>query len=365
MSVTILLIFVLGLVFLVIGAGAIVRGASQLAENLGVSSLIIGLTVVALGTSAPEMAVSVKASLVGSPGIVLGNIIGSNIFNILFILGLTALITPLLISEQLVRLNVLVLIGVSLLTIILSLNGYIGFTDGIILLILMVIYTTYLVMVGHHELVTLRSIGRISMDQNTSNRPGHWLLNIAYTVMGLILLIFGAKWFVAGASTIAKFAGVSDSIIGLSIVAAGTSLPEAATAIMAVLREENDIAVGNIIGSCIYNVIAVLGISGLVVPGGLRISTGILHFDLPFFVIVSVACLPIFFTDFRISKWEGALFLGYYLTYLLYLILQARQHETLPLYSNTLIIFILPLAIVTACILIYRQKSNRISQNGI
>jgi len=363
MSLTILLIFVLGLIFLVVGASALVRGASQLAENFGMSPLIIGLTVVALGTSTPEIAVSVSSGISGAAGIAIGNVIGSNIFNILFILGLSAIITPMMVAQQLIRLDVPVLIGTSILTWLLCLNGQLGSIDAVILLIILVTYTVFLIFFSKRESTTVKAEYEDEFGHKGS-QPGHWLVNSGFFIVGLILLVFGANWFVRGAQSIARFAGVSESIIGLTIVAAGTSLPEAATSIMAALRGERDIAVGNVIGSSIFNLLAVLGIAGVVAPKGLQIPNGMLQLDFPFFIAVAIACFPIFFTGSRINRWEGFLFLVYYLAYLLYLILNSSQHDLLPVFSSVMLIFVVPITVITLAIITIRETRRMSLKNS-
>ncbi len=355
MSLTILLIFVLGLIFLVVGASALVRGASQLAENLGISPLIIGLTIVALGTSTPELAVSVSSGMNGAAGIALGNVIGSNIFNILFILGLSAVITPMIVAQQVIRLDVPVMIVISLMTWLLSLNGKIGWIDGLILVVCMVIYTGILIYLSHRETTSVKAEYEGEFGHPRIQKPAHWLVNVGFFLVGLLLLIVGSGWFVKGAQAIARYAGVSEGIIGLTVVATGTSLPEAATSIMAAFRKERDIAVGNVIGSCIYNLLAVLGIAGIVSPGGIAIPSGMLHLDFPFFIAVAIACFPIFFTGSRISRWEGLLFLLYYIAYLLYLIINATQHDLLPMFSSVMLFFVVPITVITLIIITLRE----------
>lgn len=354
-----LLLFTAGLVFLVAGAEALVRGASQLAKVVGLSPLIIGLTIVAFGTSAPEMAVSVLAGLAGNADISLGNVVGSNIFNVLFILGVSALITPLIVSAQLVRLDVPIMIAVSILTWILGANGRIGRIDGIFLFGGIVAYTAFLIYQGRKENKEAPEDKEQSSGEKRSFLEGKLLVNIGLIAAGLALLVFGSNWLVKGAVTIAQYLGVSQLLIGLTVVAAGTSLPEVATSVVAAIHGERDIAVGNVVGSNIFNIMAVLGMSAICAPQGISISDVALGFDIPIMTAVAVACLPIFFTGNVISRWEGGLFLGYYLAYTLYLILSATRSDMLPVFSSVMLWFIIPITGITLLVFFARTIRTR------
>lgn len=348
---------VLGLVLLVVGAELLVRGASRLALRFGISPLVIGLTVVAFGTSAPELAVSVQSGLTGQPGIAVGNIVGSNIFNILMVLGLSALITPLVVPQPLVRIDVPLVIGASVLLWIMALDGRISRFDGLLLTAGIVAYTVFAIRQGHKE----NTDAQTESLQEFGDRKNQWLgrlpVQIAYIAAGLALLVLGAHWLVAGAVEIARMLGVSEVIIGLTIVAAGTSLPELATSAVAALRGERDIAVGNVIGSCLFNLLAVAGIASLVMPGGFNVAPALLRFDIPVMIAAALACLPIFATGHLIARWQGALFLGYYAAYVSYLILRATQHAALPAYSAAMLEFVLPLTAVTLIVLLIRHRA--------
>ena len=176
---------------------------------------------------------------------------------------------------------------------------------------------------------------------------------------GLALLVLGSHWLVQGAVGIAQALGVSELIIGLTIIAAGTSLPEVATSILAAIRGEREIAIGNVVGSNIYNILAILGIAGIVAPDGISVAPAVLHFDLPVMIAVAVACLPIFFTGHRIGRREGALFFGYYLAYTLYLILDATGHDALAYFSTIMMEFVVPITAVTIFILVTRAWRSR------
>lgn len=332
-----------GLVLLIAGAEFLVRGASRLAATLGVAPLIIGLTVVAFGTSAPEFAVSIKSTLAGQANIAVGNVIGSNIFNILFILGLSALICPLIISQQLIRLDVPLMVAVSAITLLLAWDDTLSRLDGILLFGGLLAYTSILI-----------SFGRKSTD-NPAAAPEEkfepaqpqWIANGLYIASGLIFLVAGSRWLVSSAVAIAEMLGVSELIIGLTIIAAGTSLPEVVTSVVASVRGERDIAVGNVVGSNLFNLMGVLGLAAILSPDGINVAPSVISFDIPIMIAVAFACLPIFFTGGVISRWEGGLLFAYYLAYTAYLVLTVTRHETASLFNSAMLYFILPLTILT------------------
>jgi len=336
-----MIFFLAGLLCLLLGAELLVRGASRLATAVELPPLIVGLTVVAFGTSAPELAVSVKASLSGQGPIALGNVIGSNIFNVLFILGLSALIVPLRVASRLVRLDVPLMIGLSLLTLLFALDGRFGRIDGLLFITGLLLYTTFLVRQG-------RAAGpETTPATDTSTSPEfHWR-DIGHVIGGLALLVLGSRWLVDAATAFALRLGVSDLVIGLTIVAAGTSLPEVVTSLVAAARGERDIAVGNVVGSNLFNLMGVLGLSALVTPAGIDVSPAIIRFDLPAMLAVAFVCLPVFFTGGRISRAEGLFLLAAYAAYTAYLVLAATHHAALPAYSQALLWFVLPLVTLT------------------
>ncbi len=351
-----IVLFIAGLVILIVGAEVLVRGASRAALALGISPLVVGLTVVAFGTSAPELAVSVQSALSGPGGadVALGNVVGSNIANVLLILGISAVITPLVVQQQLIRLDVPLMIGVSLLTWLMALDGQINRIDGVILFAGIVAYTIFAVRQSRKESAEIQEEYATEFGDGKRRSTGEWLKNLALMIGGLALLVLGARWLVDGAITFARSFGVSELVIGLTIVAVGTSLPEIATSIIAALRGERDIAVGNVVGSNIFNLLSVLGITSMVAPAGVNVAPAALNFDIPVMIAVAVACLPIFFTGRLIARWEGWLFLGYYVAYTLYLVLAAVQHDALPAFSNTMSLFVVPLTALTLVFLAWR-----------
>ena len=347
-------LFVLGGILLVGGAELLVRGASRLAVAVGITPLVVGLTVVAFGTSAPEMAVTVGSAYAGQAEVALGNVVGSNIFNVLFILGISALIAPLVVAQQLIRFDVPLLIGVSVVVLVLSLDGRIGRFDGAVLFAGIVAYTVFLVRKSHCEPPTVvDEYGDAFAVPAERIRP---IVNVVLVLVGLGLLVVGARWLVEAAVAAATTLGVSELVIGLTIVAAGTSLPEVATSALATIRGERDIAVGNVIGSCLFNLLAVLGLGGLAAPAGIPVSQGALSFDIPVMIAVAIAALPIFFTGHTIARWEAAVFLGYYLAYTGYLILVAADHSLAPRPGAAIISFVTSLTVLTIVTTLVRQR---------
>jgi cation:H+ antiporter len=350
---------VVGLVLLIAGAELLVRGASSLAATLGISPLVVGLTVVAFGTSAPELAVSLQSSLSGQADLAFGNVVGSNICNVLLILGLSAAVAPLIVHQQLIRVEVPLMIGASLLVLLLAVDGDIGRLDGGLLAVGAVAYTTFAI---RHSRKAQRQ-GDDTPVESAKVVPARGaagiLLQLVLVAAGLGLLVLGSRWLVDGAVAVAQALGVSERIIGLTVVAAGTSLPELATSVMASIKGERDIAVGNVVGSNLFNLLVVLGFSSALSPEGIRVPPDALAADLPVMIAVSVACLPIFFTSNLIARWEGVLFLAYYVAYTVFLVLTAQRHEWLPLYRTVLMAFVLPLTALTLGVIAVREWRER------
>ncbi|MCA9132554.1 MAG: calcium/sodium antiporter [Planctomycetales bacterium] len=343
-----------GLVVLVGGGELLVRGAAKLAAALSISPLVIGLTVVAFGTSAPELAVSVRASFAGSADLAVGNVVGSNIFNVLFILGLSALLVPLLVASEVIRRDVPLMIGISLLLLALSLDGHLGRLDGALLFAGIIAYTSWCIRASRRENAAIQA--EFAQEWSAEAMPPLTLLrNLGLIAIGLLLLVIGSSWLVDGAVLIAQGFGVSQLVIGLTIVAAGTSLPEVATSVIAALKGERDIAVGNVVGSNIFNILSVLGLSALVAPAGIQVSDAALSFDLPIMVAVAVACWPIFVTGNLIARWEGAVFFFYYIAYTLHMILHASGHALQHTLQTVMLFFVIPLTVVTLAVTLWRS----------
>lgn len=346
--------FCLGLVVLTVGAEFLVRGATLLASALGVPALVVGLTVVAYGTGAPEFVVSVMAGTASKGDIALGNIVGSNIMNILLILGGCALFAPIIVHKKVIYRDVPVMIVVSLIAWAVAATGVVGTVEGGLLLFCLLIYTVALV----NEALKEVEEEEVS-EEGALQTPKTVASEVVLILGGIGLLILGSQWTVTHAQTIARALGVSELIIGLTLVSIGTSLPEVATAFMAAYKGEKDIAVGNIVGSCIFNILGVMGGAALVAPEGLVVSQALIHFSFPVMIAASIACLPIFFTGHKISRWEGALFLGYYALYLIYLFLRAEQHEGITTFTVFLYCFVIPLTVVGVAISLYRCVRQR------
>jgi cation:H+ antiporter len=341
MSATTIILFIIGLVFLLVGADVMIRGASAIATRLGISPLLVGLTIVSLGTSAPEVAVSVTSAYQGEADMALGNVLGSNIFNILAILGASALVAPLVVQRQLIRFDVPIMILAALATYLMAFDGALGRVDGILLLTGLAIYTFLLI-----------RISRRSADGPPPEVPEdapRWTQRLSVQLVmiasGLGLLVLGSRWLVDGAIVFARMLGVSELVIGLTIIAIGTSLPELATSIIAVAKGERDIAVGNAIGSNILNLLLVLGLTSVVSPTGVPVAGEALSFDIPVMLAVCVACLPSFITGSKISRWEGAFFVGYYVAYTIFLVLSSAHHSGLGLFSRMMLWFVIPLTV--------------------
>lgn len=358
-----------GLVLLVAGAEVLVRGAAKLAAQFGIPPLIIGLTVVAFGTSAPETAVSVQAALNGSGDLAIGNVLGSNIANVLLILGLTALIAPLIVSRQLIRLDVPIMIGASLAVYALAWDGALGRLDGALLFAAVLAYTAFLIVSSRKAQATGEDDEfATEFGLHETPKPYAWLIDLALIVAGLGLLVGGSNLLVEGAISLARALGLSELVIGLTVVAIGTSLPELATSVLAALKGERDIAVGNIVGSNIFNLLCVLGLASLVSPLPISISPNALGFDFPVMIAVAVACLPIFFSGHRINRWEGALFLAYYAAYSLYLVLFASGRPFAQTFGEAMLGYVLPLTAVTLVVIAgrawHKQRPNTEGAKG-
>jgi len=352
-----ILLFFLGLALLIAGGEVLVRGSSRLARRFGISELVVGLTVVAFGTSSPELVVSVLAALQGRSEIAVGNVVGSNIFNILFILGLAALIRPLVVARTLVRRELPVMIAASLLLWLFATNRLISKSEAALFVAGLIAFVSYTVWAARRE----------PAEQVESPLPSgtlHWLLDTLCVLAGFVLLVLGARWLVSAAITTARALGVDESVIALTIVAAGTSLPEVVTSVVAANRGKNDIAVGNIVGSNIFNVLCIVGISAMFGTEGLRVAPSVENFDLPVMIAVAVACLPFLATGHRLARWEGAVFLGYYGLYTAYLILAVQDHAALTLLSRVTAWFVLPITGLTIAVVLFRSARRTRNATG-
>ena len=303
-----LLWILLGVGLLYGGAEGLVRGSASVARRLGLSPLVIGLTVVAFGTSMPELVVSVRATLAGAGPIAVGNVVGSNIANIALILGLSALIRPIRVHAQLIRVDVPLLIVASVALAVLLQDGRLGRVEGVLFLAGIVGYTVLGLRLARAESAAVHA----EFAEATPPPTGSWARDLIFIGAGLGLLVLGARLLVDGAVTIATSFGVSEAVVGLTIVAVGTSLPELATSLVAAGKGEGDIAVGNVVGSNMFNILGILGTASVVRP---LTQTGMTRLDLGVMVGLALVLLPLMRTGFRLSRGEGGFLLAVYVVY--------------------------------------------------
>ncbi len=352
----------LGFLVLVGGGELLVRGASAIASRWGLSPLVVGLTVVAVGTSTPELAVSVGAVLRGEMDLAVGNVVGSNIANVLLILGVAALVLPLAVKEQLVRIDVPAMIVASMALLFCALDGVISTVDGVLLLGLMLVHTILTLALSRRasspepEVLVqsaTKELQKASTDENTPREGAGSVVTLAtptalvLVLGGIALLAGGANLLVTGAVNVATSLGVSGLVVGLTVVAVGTSLPELVTSVVAALRGQRDIAVGNVVGSCIANIGLVLGLPAVFTSGGIPVAPAAIAVDIPLLLAAAVAVAPIALTGFTVQRWEGALLIGLYLAYAAYVVLDATGHQAQSGFTWTMTLFVLPLVALT------------------
>lgn len=345
---------VIGFALLIGGAEFLVRGAEKISVLFGVSPLLIGLTVVAYGTSAPEMAVNISAIYEVPPrsGLVLGNVVGSNIANILLVLGFTAIVMPLVVPRELVLTTLPFMVLVCFSVYVVALDGSISRVEGTLMFVTALLYTIVLVYRGRQRSRIQLNPGEGTAYQSIMRPLG---LNILLVMGGLALLIYGANLLVEACIEIAQLLRVSELVIGLSIVAVGTSLPELATSIVACMKGKRDLAVGNLVGSNIFNILLVLGLCSALSTDGLVVEPRALEFDIVLMIVVAVACLPIFASDYKINRWEGVLLLAYYIAYIVYLYLSYASEVTSTFIDRPLLYWVVPLVVVAIMSLIHRK----------
>jgi cation:H+ antiporter len=363
MSASALALLIVGIAILVVGAELLVRGASRIATRTGISSIVIGLTVVAFGTSTPELAVSVSSSLDDKADLAIGNVVGSNIANILLVLGLAAAVGGgLTVAQRIVRLDVPVMIGVSVLVWLMAIDRRISTIDGIVLVVGLLAYTGWTLRQARRPDPVADAEYDQALDDiaetSTTGRTSVWI-DLGLVVIGLAGLVIGARLLVDSASEIARGLGVPDLVIGLTVVAVGTSMPEIATSVVAAARGERDLAVGNAIGSNLFNLLCVLGLTAVVAPGGVPVSDGAVTFDIPVMTAVAIAALPIFFNGFALKRWEGIVFLAYYALYVTFLVLDATDHAARDGFAAAMTTFVLPLTAITLVVVGARASRAR------
>jgi cation:H+ antiporter len=316
--------FLGGLVIVILGAEVLLRSASTIAAMLGIKPIVIGLTIVSVGTSAPELAVGITAVAEGRGPLAVGNIAGTNMLNILFILGLSAAIRALPIRLQSIKVDVPVMIGSAVALIVMSLDGILTRTEGILLVLAAVLYTALLVRESHRESAAMKREFRQEFAVKMApveRRRVRFAWQAALLIAGMALTVLGADLLVAGAGNLAQRYGVSDALIGLTIVAIGTSAPELATTLVSTLKNDRDVAIGNLIGSSIYNILVILGLTMIAARDGIEVNGDVLWIDLPLAAIAAAVCLPVFKSDGRVSRLEGVLFVAAYLAYLATLVI--------------------------------------------
>lgn len=316
--------FLAGLIVLAGGSEVMVRGGTGLASRLGISPIIIGLTVVSIGTSMPELAIGVLAVGEGSGALAVGNIAGTNVVNLLLILGLSALLVPLALQIRTIRSELPVMAGVAVLFWLLAADGRLTRLDGLILVAGAVVYTVAVVLSARREsrraaMAFAGEFRAAPVGTGTSGRYGT-IRDLAMTVGGIVVIVIGADWLVDGAVGVSRAFAVSDALIGLTVVAIGTSAPELMTTVVSTIRGDRDIAIGNLIGSSVYNILLVLGITCLVPDDGIALPESLARIDIPIMVVVALACVPIFLSGRRVSRVEGGVMIAAYFLYLAFLI---------------------------------------------
>jgi cation:H+ antiporter len=313
---------IMGIAALIGGAELLERGGSRLAARLGVPPLVIGLTVVSIGTSTPELAVGIEATLRGSGSLAVGNIAGTNTLNILLILGLSALLKPLAVSVRTVRFGLPMMIVAAVALMAMAWDGFLTRAEGAVLVGAALVFTVMIVRLARLE---SRAVRAEFAREYGAPREGRATRDVAWhfalLVGGIAMIVVGAEWLVDGAVQLARMLGVSDAFIGLTVVAIGTSSPELVTTVIGTLRNTRDIAIGNLLGSSIYNIILILGVTCLIPPSGIDVDPDLVGVDLPVMTAVTLVCVPVFVSGHRVTRLEGALFVGAYVAYLTYLVL--------------------------------------------
>ena len=307
--ITSLTLLILSLMALYIGAGWLVQGSSALALKAKISPLVIGLTIVAFGTSAPELAVSLGATLRGQGDIAIGNIVGSNIFNIGVILGVSATICPLQVKKQLLRIDIPIMLVATILFTILFWNGTLGRMEGLFFLTGIIIYTLLSLLYSRKQ--------EEEPNLELEEQPKHWTVDTLTIIGGLVVLVFASRLLVDNAVSIAKELGVSEAVIGLTIVAAGTSMPELATSFVATYKHKTDIAIGNIVGSNLFNILAIAGSCSFIHPIEAK---NVNYIDLLVMLAISILLLPLMKSGQKISRTEGGALILFYVIYLFWLL---------------------------------------------
>jgi cation:H+ antiporter len=360
MDIWTVIFFVVGVAALVFGAEALVRGAAGLAARTGLSPVVIGLTVVAFGTSAPELAVSIGAAVRDEADLAVGNVVGSNIANILLVLGLSAIVGGgLIVAQRIVQIDVPIMIGASVAVLLLGLDGELQRWEGFLFVIALVVYVSSTVISARRSTQPAVAVEYDEALDPERLRQTSPVVDVGYVLAGLVLLVVGSSALVEAATDIAAELGVSELVIGLTVVAVGTSLPEIATSVLAALRGQRDLAVGNAVGSNLFNILAVLGITAAVSPSSIPIPDGAITIDVPVMIAVAIACLPIFWNGYRLHRWEGFFFFAYYVAYVMWLVIDSAEHDLRDQFAIAVLGFVVPLTVVTFVIIAVRERRDR------
>lgn len=361
------LLFIAGLAALIGGAELFLKGVDHFGLKWRISPLIMGLTVVAFATGAPELAISLQAAANGSADLVLGNIIGSNIANILLILGICALIKPLNITLRVVRIDVPIVIAASLLLYLVAMDGELTATDGLWLVAGLIVYSVFTFFQIKKE--RGNQVRNEDLEAERSKLAEGWafyLKNIGFLAGGLLLIVQGSGWMVDSAVEIARILGLSELVIGLTIVSIGTSLPEVATSVATIRKGNADMAVANVLGSNLYNILLTMGLTLLIAPNILPVSQDALNLDLPFMLGVSMACIPIFVAGLNLTLSDGIVFLFYYAAYLAYLVFDAIDSSVAATMETGMYYAVIPLTVIYMIVRLWlaRKSVFKVFANG-
>lgn len=354
------LLFIIGLVTLIGGAELFLKSVDKFGAAWSVSPVVMGLTVVAFATGAPELAISLQAAAEGRPDLVLGNILGSNVANILLILGIAGLVKPLKITKRIIRIDVPMVIAASVLLYVLAMDGSLTPLDGGIILFALLAYSLFMYSQIRKDRAANKKLD--SQDLPEVGEPVTTLFYGKYILLllaGLVLIVMGSRWMVDAAVQIAEILGISELIIGLTIVSIGTSLPEVATSLSSVRKGDSDTAVANVMGSNLYNILLTLGLTIVVAPGALDVSLEVINLDLPIMLIVAGACIPLFIPGSKLDRGEAGGFLFYYLSYMAYLTLMAIDHPFKENFEWFILWICIPLTVGYILFRLYQFKNGK------
>jgi cation:H+ antiporter len=306
------ILLVVGLAVLILGADLLVRGASRIAFRFKISPLVVGVTIVAFGTSTPELLISIQAALSGSPDITMGNVVGSNICNLALVLGVTALISPIPVANDSIRIDWPMTMGSSLLLFFLVREGVVNDYDGIFFIVLLIIYVVFIIRRSRKKNLAAADLG-IDIDVPSDASRKNLIKDILLIIIGGTGLFFGSDWFVNSAKDTAIYMGVSERIVGVTVVAIGTSLPELVTSVVAAFKKETDLAIGNLLGSNIFNILSILGITSLIAE--IEVSEIMINSDMIWMLAITLVLLPMMVLNKKIDRYEGLILVGTYVFY--------------------------------------------------